>query len=174
MAVLLSAGENGRGRLHGGFGGGENHAAVLGNKPVSGATGLKRHVFQRAWRTVWTRTLCVTTHPGIERGAAGIRQSRGLGVLNRRFEGGSAPFETSDLLTQPFEHLDARPRLDAMISEVCTPVTRNIAGRGRKTCFFLLHGSSSSRLELNFQSEPDVRFLFYIESTSRSNINGTF
>ena len=152
MAVLLSAGENGRGRLHGGFGGGENHAAVLADKPVSGETGLKRHVFQRVWRTVRAKTLCVIVRPGIERGTAGIRPSRGLGVLNHRFEGGSAPFETSDLLTQPFEHLDARRGPDSTIGETCITVPRNIAGRGRETRFFLLHGFSSIRLERNFQS----------------------
>ncbi len=105
-------------------------------------------------------TLCANAGPIIEPGAAGKRLSRGLGVLSHRFKGGSAPFETSDLLTQPFERPNARLRPDAITNETSTTVTRNIAGRRRETRFFLLHGSNSTRLELNVLSEPDVRFLF--------------
>ena len=61
--------------------------------------------------------------PFIATDSAEIRLSRRLDVLVHRFEGGSAPFETSDLLTQPFERLNARLRPDAMTNETFTTVT---------------------------------------------------
>jgi hypothetical protein len=83
-----------------------------------------RHVLRHAWRAFRAMAICAMADPVIATGAAGTRPPRGLGVLYHRLEGGSAPFETSDLLTQPFERLNARLRPDVHTNETFTTVTR--------------------------------------------------